>query len=606
MQFPAADSFATTIFDFVIVGGGTAGLTLAARLTEDPDITVGIIEAGEDVSDMPEVKIPGMGGRGFLNPRVDWSFFSVPQAGANNRRLLSPRGKGIGGSSALNFMVYSRASAQEYDSFEHLGNPGWNWAEFLKYMKKAETYTEPPPEVNKQYHAGAAVSSHGTDGPLRVSYSPWFNELHTNFLDSLSNLGLPITRDGGKGVNVGAQTGMFTIDPDSATRSYAATAYYHPNAHRNNLVLLPGAQVTRVLFEKADDGDLFAAGVAFVKSGQSYTVKAKREVILSAGAFQTPQILELSGIGERETLDKFNIEQLINLPVGENLHTNPFTAFDHGWVPFVHEVSKNIETYDDPVFIDTQSKLYQKERRGILAGSFSGFLYAPLDKIMNEEDFATFQRNVQDDKTLTDTPGKQKHFDLLKKWFSDPNHAQLEMFQFPGFYSLGPLQRKEDELARYQMLAIIDLHPLSRGSVHICSSDPLAAPAIDPGYLKNPRDLDVLVHGVKFARKLLATEPYSSSQPQLFDPSAEVIDDEEALRDWCRNRVEPIYHPVGTASMLPKEDGGVVDHELRVYGTKNLRIVDASVLPLELSTHIQSTVYAIAEKAADIIKGAYL
>jgi len=394
---------------------------------------------------------------------------------------------------------------------------------------------------------------------------------------------------------------LFTIDPDLATRTYSANAYYTPNAHRKNLILLTEAQVTRILLERAQNGNQTATGVEFVKDNQKYTVKAKREVILCAGSFQSPQVLELSGVGLNKVLSKYGIKQLIDLPVGENFQ-------EHAWVPFVHEVDKRIETYDnclDPDYLAGQVKAYQESKRGMLSGSFSGYAYVPLDRMMEPSALSKFTSDVESDLTLQGTETRKRQLNFLKSWFKDTKHAQLEILQFPTFYSLGPLTRKEDLSSRYQTLLLINLHPLSRGSIHIGSADPLAKPIIDAGYLRNPLDVDILVSSVRFARKLMQTAPYSDAKPTFYDPPGEIIDDDDKIRDWVRSRVEPIYHPVGTCSMLPREDGGVVNPELIVYGTNNVRVIDASILPLELSSHIQCTVYALAEKAADIIKQKY-
>ncbi|KIK71049.1 hypothetical protein GYMLUDRAFT_235428 [Collybiopsis luxurians FD-317 M1] len=638
----SAEAFCANYFDYLIVGGGTASLVLASRLSEDPNVSVGVLEAGTHVDDMPEVNIPAMIGRNFGNPKLDWGFSTKKQPALFDRRVLNSQGKGVGGTSAVNFLVYQRASKEEYDAIEALGNPGWNWDSFLKYMMKSEKYNAPTDaEISKDTHIGYGHEYHGASGPVKTSISAWFNGLHSKFMETLVNMGIPINRDPGNGKNVGASVGVISVNPDTMTRSYSATAYYVPNSHRKNLAILTGAHVTKVLLENATASlPVSAAGVEFLKDSQKFTAKAKHEVIVAAGALQTPKILELSGIGKTDILTKHGIQTVLDLPVGENLRTssrlissvdhraNLIDQPDHLTLPLLHEVPNNTVTFDnlrDPLFLQEQTSLYQNERKGLLAGSITGYAYLPLEKVYSVEALDAFGKQFYQDASLAATPALKKQSVLLKKWLSDPNHAHIEclnmfsdaisqlnfihvrILQFPLFLSLGS-GIKPQEATKYHTILIVGLHPLSRGSVHIADSDPLTPPAIDPKYLSHAADLEIMVNGVKFVRRLLRTEPYYSSEFRMYDPpekNAENIDlSDDEIRDWCRSRVESIFHPVGTAPMMPREDGGVVDPFLKVYGTTNLRVVDASVIPLHISTHPQATIYAIAEKASDIIKAA--
>ncbi|TFY61040.1 hypothetical protein EVG20_g7208 [Dentipellis fragilis] len=580
--------FSATNFDYLIVGAGPAGLALAARLAEDKGIVVGVVEAGEYASGMPIIDIPGMAGQSMGHPTLDWGYQTVPQYGANDRQINQTRGKAIGGCTAVNFMASNRASAEEYDAIEALGNPGWNWKEFLKYMKKSETYTIPSDDVVEQYYAGYTHEYHGRSGPLQKSFPVWYNELHKPYLNTLVKLGLPISADAGNGVNIGTLTGPFTVDPHKMTRSYGATAHYEPNIHKPNFVVVTGAHVTRVLLQSGEDGEVVATGIEFVRGGETVTAQASLEVILSAGSFQTPQLLELSGIGGRDVLEKHGIKQVVDLPsAGENL------------------LDEDVETYEclhDAQRLAEEMKLYETEKRGMLSSMFSAFAFAPLDAVANAKEVARLQKIVDDDTSLLSHPAHAKQYPYLRKWFSDPTKAQLEIVQMPGLYAWGLV--KPEAGSHYQTFLIINLHPHSRGSVHITSSDPLVPPAIDPAYFMNPIDLDLMVNAVKFARKIATTEPFHHEGVEFFDPPEDVLNDSEVLREWCRNTTESIFHPVGSSSMLPRSDGGVVDPNLKVYGTKNLRVVDASVIPIQLSCHPQATIYGLAEKAADIIKAA--
>ncbi|KAA1470110.1 alcohol oxidase [Dentipellis sp. KUC8613] len=597
--------FANKKFDYIIVGGGTAGAALAARLSEDPSVTVAIVEAGEYVTDLPSIIVPGMARMAHGNTRVDWNFYTVPQKGALGRKIFEPRGKLVGGSSALNYMAWGRPAKEEYDAIEALGNPGWNWDAFLPYLMKVEGSIPAPADVAAKYHTDAfAPTFHGHTGPVKKSFTHWFNDLHVPFLESVANLGVPIRKDTGNGSNYGAFTGAFCIDPETSTRSYSATAYYAPAEQRTNLVLIDQAHVTRVVLEPAADGsgDFVATGVEFVRKGEKAVVAAQREVVVSAGSYQTPQVLELSGIGKPEILNKVGIKPLIDLNVGENLR-------DHPWIPFCFEVSSEYETLDvlaDPARLNEEIALYQEKKRGIMSSVFSAFSFVPLSKAYGTPaEFDAFKAKLLADTALTasNNPSEVAEFEFLKTWLTHPEHSHVELMQVPGFFSITP-DLTPAPGKRYNTIMIGCLQTLSRGSVHVASADPLAPPAIDPAYLTHPLDVAMLVAGIRFCRRMIAASPYREKGTKEFDPPAELQSDEE-LGEFARRKVEPFYHPIATASMLPRKDGGVVDSNLKVYGTKNLRVVDASVIPLILSAHIQSTVYAIAEKAADIIKAAH-
>ncbi|KAA1467686.1 alcohol oxidase [Dentipellis sp. KUC8613] len=581
--------FAAIAFDYLVVGAGTAGLTLAARLAEDDSVVVGVVEAGLSVADSPEVNTPGLYSANIGNPKVDWCFKSTPQVHANNRILGQSSGKAVGGTSAPLFL---QLSPTREAAIEALGNPGWNWTEFLKYMKKSETFASPSPEVTEHHHAGTSPEFHGTSGPIQKSYPRWYNALHTPFLEALVNLGALPRSDTRAGRNTGASTGIFTINPRNVTRSYAGTAHYETSIHKKNLVILTGAQVTRVLLEPGTDELVTATGIEFVKDGFEHIGRASREVILSAGSFQTPQLLELSGIGRRDVLHRHGVKQFIHLPgVGENLRTSSQKKRHYS----------KYHTLRILVFSRSQMSYSQKEGRGMLSfGMFTAFALLSLKDTCGTEEAERIEVLLVEDKSLLARPTNRRQYPLLRKCLSDPDQAQTELVQVPGLYDWGTV--KPELGVHYHTLLAISLHPLSRGTVHIASPDPFAYPAIDSDCFKNPIDLEIMMNAVKFAVKVASTAPYYSQGQRVHDPPAEVLNDDDALREWCRNSVQTAFHPLGTAAMLPRADGGVVDPSLKVYGTRNLRVVDASVIPIQLSCHPQGTIYAIAEKAADIIK----
>ena len=333
-------SFAATVFDYIIVGGGTAGLTLAARLTETPNITVGVLEAGLDRTSDPKVLTPGFAPSMWDDPDYDWIFKTTPQIHGNNRVVSHPRGKQLGGSSAINFDYWTHASQQDIDDWGELGNPGWSWDELFPYFLKSETYNPPPPSTSSQVDTTfVSPPLHGITGPVQDSFPPFYDNFYKSWEPTYKNLGLGPTGDPKGGRAIGAYTTLLTIEPKNASRSYAGTAYWRPNAGRKNLVVLTGVLATRIYFAR-EKGVLVATRVSFTIDGESYTVSATREVILCAGAFQSPQLLELSGIGDASLLKSKGINLLYDNPnVGENLQ-------DHVYVPLGFEAAPGEVTFE--------------------------------------------------------------------------------------------------------------------------------------------------------------------------------------------------------------------------------------------------------------------
>lgn len=333
-------SFAATSFDYLIAGGGTAGLALAARLTEDPEIVVGVIEAGLDRTDDPNVLTPGFTPIMWDNPDYDWIFETVPQTHGNNRIINHPRGKQLGGSSAINFNYFTHASQQDIDDWGKLGNPGWSWKELFPYFIKSEHYNSPSVSISEQVDTTFIQPSlHGENGPVQDSFPPFYDNFYKAWEPTYKNLGLGPTGDPKGGIAIGAYTTLLTIDAKNASRSYAGNAYYKPNAARPNLKVLTGAFATKVVFA-ASKMPLVATGVAFTVNGNTYTASARREIIVCAGAFQAPHLLELSGIGDSSLLKPKGIDVLYNNPnVGENLQ-------DHILLPLAFEAAPGEVTFE--------------------------------------------------------------------------------------------------------------------------------------------------------------------------------------------------------------------------------------------------------------------
>ncbi|KAK0476713.1 alcohol oxidase [Armillaria novae-zelandiae] len=604
--------FLAVQFDYLVVGGGTSGLCVAARLSEDKNIVVGVLEAGGYDPDLPEIAVPGLVGHTMAHPVYDWSFFSEPQVHANGRSILQSRGKGLGGSSQNNFLGTLRPSKEEFDALEELGNKGWNWNSLLESMKKSEHTLQHNfcPENDRMFSVPPNPQFHGQGGPIMKSLFPTsIPPIHAALFDAAENLGVARCPETGHGVVLGSMPVFMTVDTRTATRSYAASGYYKPNADRSNLLILTEAHATKVILEHQEDGKKRAVGVEFIRDGSWLSSFVRKEVILSAGSFQSPQLLELSGIGNPDILNVHGIKTLINLPeVGENLQ-------DHTMVFTIAEVDETIDTMElllDPHQQRKHAELY-KNQRGILASvPTSGSIFVEPSKLGNAEELRAWRDLAESQcNTYLSTiryprlkKGIQKQYSLQKEWFSRNKQAEGEIIFFNGHYPSAELQPTLGK--RYLSLSAALMHPFSRGTVHIKSANPLDPPAIDPNYLANDADVEMTLRILRLAFKLQETAPLCDVIKERVSPSKEVFESEEqdeTFKEYIKNTFSTVFHPVGTAAMMSRELGGVVDDKLMVYGTSNLRVVDLSILPMELACHTQSIAYAIGEKAADIIRG---
>ncbi|KAF9262836.1 alcohol oxidase [Marasmius fiardii PR-910] len=605
------EEFSNTLFDYVVVGGGLTGLVVATRLSEDPDVTVGVLEAGPQPTDNdPIIDVPAMIGRAVGDPNYDWVTMSTPQPKANDRPLLIARGKGIGGSSMINYLYMIRPTKEEFDRIEELGNKGWNWESILHYMKKSENLNPTPLslEAQQKYAINTNHEVHGTTGPLQKTLGVVFSDFHADVVESATHLGVEKNLDANAGDLAGISTGFASIDPETAKRSSAYSAYYLPNAHRKNLVILPNAMAYKVLIsDDSTSGLKRATGVEFSHSGAVRVVQARREVVLSAGALASSRLLELSGIGNSVILSRLGIPVHVDLPgVGENLQ-------DHIMVFAIAETEK-YETLDmlvDPEVLKLHQGLYA-EKKGLLAAvPAPAYVYVPANRLGGEADVSKWfgQLNEPEKMVYPETPdsvkkGITKQYEVLRRVWKEERTVQGELAMLTGHLPT-PLHTSLTG-RRYLTTAAFLAQPLSRGYVHITSSDPTAKPEVDPRYLSVESDFEMLVGLFKLATKLYTFPPISKHIkemviPQLPEEEGKV---DEAYREYVRNACLSGIHPIGSAPMMPKELGGVVDERLVVYGTSNLRVADLSILPIQLSTHPQTTAYAIGEKAADMIKEA--
>ncbi|KLO08735.1 GMC oxidoreductase [Schizopora paradoxa] len=595
---------ASKTFDYIVVGGGTAGLVVAARLSEDPNVTVAVLEAGPANLDDPLITIPVHFGKHFGNHKYDWDFSTVPQKSANNAVYKWARGRMLGGSSAINFLAWSKPPAEDMDAWEQLGNPGWNASRYFEYSKKAESFHPPQDEtVAKMFKQVVKPDAHGYHGPLVTSFPTLVSGLEIPFQEALSNAGIGKAEDPLNGDPFGIAMTPNTRNPENNTRTYAATAYYLPNKDRKNFHVLTDALVTRIISKShGDASEVEATGVEFEHDGIKHIVGAVKEVIVSAGALKTPQILELSGIGDKRVLEPLGIETLVDLPgVGANLQEHCFTKMTLELDPKHKYDSLDILT-TDPEYGKEQFELHG-EGKGFHRLGLSGYTFVPLATLIGPEAALNMiQRQKAKIQAQIDA-GKlskslQAQYKVQLERLESSRNGDCEIMMFPG--AITPSLIKEGRSCT-TVQAASNL-PFSRGTIHINSTNPHDQPTIDPHTFEDTFDLEALTVAFKFNRKLSNVEPWKSSVVSEILPGPQVESDAD-IHNYIKKTLETTFHTVGTASMLPRELDGVVDPKLRVYGTKNIRVVDLSIVPLHIAAHTQATAYTIGEIAADIVKG---
>ncbi|KAI0068751.1 GMC oxidoreductase [Artomyces pyxidatus] len=598
----AADQLQDT-YDFVVVGGGTAGLALASRLSEDANTTVLVIEAG-DTGDaaLGTIDVPANAYyQSLLSSSSDWAYPVLAQPNLNNRAIVWPRGKVLGGSSAINGMYSVRPSQIEVDAWVDLvaqedsnAANNWGWNEFLAGMKKSETFVAPSTSIEQTGNIEFDAASHGSSGPLFASYPGYMPSLVGNWTPSLAALGVPESPDAYSGQTWGSFIATSNINPNNWTRSYSRSAYIDSLPYRANLEIVTNSTVTRLIFgNSTTSGNLTATAVEFAtdRTATRSTVNVTKEVLLAAGAIGSPHILMHSGVGPSDVLKSAGVAVVSELPgVGQHLQDHVST-----------ELTFNTTA-------ETAGEIHAAGTEGSVPGGTSAFLsfvnsataYVNITALFGTS-AESFQSNVSsalDSSVATLVPSQDAS--VIAGYKAIYNVSQTLLNSPLGHVEI-LLSLTAGDIVAIQLAL---QRPFSQGYLYINSDDPFNYPLIDPRYLSHSADKSLLREAAKFARQLAQMAPLSTQLTGETAPGSAVQSDAD-WDNWIAQTIGTEFHPSSTCAMLPLNLGGVVDTNLKVYGLSNVRVVDASIFPIQFAAHLMAPVYGLAEQAANIIRAQY-
>jgi choline dehydrogenase-like flavoprotein len=558
--------------------------------------TVLVLEHGQ-INDDISTKVPSFANS--VNSRLMYDLNSAPDANTGGKTYPVYVGNVVGGGSVVNGMAFDRASAADYDAWELLGNTGWNWDSLLPYFKKSTTFTPPLASNVQDFGITYDASYYGTNGPIQASYPNFEYDDMKKIWAAFKAAGIPLPREHAAGLAVGAFWTPTALQPETQTRSSAKNAYFDPIKSRSNLILSTGKKVTEILFEQSfmSWGPPKANGVQYTSNngGSIGKVYAKREVILAAGSVFTPQLLQLSGIGPRDILNAAGIRVKKDLSsVGANMqdHPNANLVFD------LRNMAKvNIYSGQDPAYNATAWNDYETKKTGPLTqahGSSLAFLSlnsitiqaSQIVQTLKTQSILSFLPTIYN-KDSSLQRGMLKQREIIANLLNSLDAAAGEIPMTPFGLAISALQR-----------------PLSRGSINVDPKNKYGNPVVQFNTFSNPIDRQILVEMVRWTRKHWARQELAMYEPVEVSPGAQYQTDDEIINALItQNGLGASFaHMSGTCSMMPETLGGCVSSDLTVYGTKQLSVVDASIIPLIPATHLQATMYAVAEKAADIIK----